>query len=66
MTKNLLLPCVYLLILISISGCAAKTAVHDQPPAAEHQFTFSWEFTDSDDMKPRGGVTKGAPVTLDK
>jgi len=49
-----------------ISGCAAKTAVHDQPPSAEHQFTFSWEFTDSDEMKPRGGVTTGAPVELDK
>ncbi|KAB2832308.1 MAG: hypothetical protein F9K51_05315, partial [Candidatus Dadabacteria bacterium] len=64
MTRHLfpLLACMALVI----SGCAAKTAVHDQPPPEEHQFTFSWEFTDSDEMKPRGGVTKGAPVELDK
>jgi len=51
---------------VVISGCAGKTAVQDQPPPVEHQFTFSWEFTDSDAMKPRGGVTTGAPVELDK
>lgn len=65
MTKNLLPPYIYLLILISISGCAAKTAVKTNPPE-ERLFTFSWEFSDADEMKPRGGVTRGAPVTLDK
>ena len=64
MTRHLfpLLACMALVI----SGCAAKTAVHDQPPPAERQFTFSWEFTDPGEMKPRGGVTTGAPVELDK
>jgi hypothetical protein len=63
MTKKLLPLLIYLLIIVS--GCAAKTAVPDNPPE-EHQFTFSWEFSDADDMKPRGGVTRGAPVTLDQ
>jgi hypothetical protein len=63
MTKKLLPLLIYLPIIVS--GCAAKTAVPDNPPE-EHQFTFSWEFTDADDMKPRGGVTRGAPVTLDQ
>lgn len=64
MTRHLfpLLACMALVI----SGCAAKTAVRDQPPPEEHQFTFGWEFTDPDEMKPRGGVTTGAPVELDK
>jgi hypothetical protein len=63
MTKKLLPPLIYLSIILS--GCAARTAVPENPPE-EHQFTFSWEFSDADSMKPRGGVTRGAPVTLDQ
>jgi hypothetical protein len=63
MTKKLLPPLIYLSIILS--GCAARTAVPENPPE-EHQFTFSWEFSDADGMKPRGGVTRGAPVTLDQ
>ena len=29
------------------------------------QFTFAWPFIDGDSMSPRGGFTKGPPVTLD-
>jgi hypothetical protein len=32
--------------------------------AEPHQFTFSWQFGDDDVLKPRGGTTKGAPLTL--
>lgn len=63
MTKKLFPLLVYLPLILC--GCAAKTAVQNNPPT-EHQFTFSWEFSDSSSMKPRGGVTRGAPVTLDK
>lgn len=63
MTRNLIL--VLMFISAVVSGCAARTAVHDQPQPAEHQFTYSWQFSDSDAMKPRGGVTMGAPVELD-
>ncbi|MGH1470570.1 MAG: DUF6607 family protein [Cellvibrionaceae bacterium] len=30
------------------------------------QFTFSWQFVDRCQMKPRGGTSKGAGLTLDK
>ncbi|MGI1679729.1 MAG: hypothetical protein K6L75_13395 [Cellvibrionaceae bacterium] len=30
------------------------------------QFTFSWQFTDGCQMKPRGGTSKGAGLQLDK
>ncbi len=63
MTKKLL-P-LLICLPIAVSGCAAKTAVQQNPPA-EKQFTFSWEYSDNDSMKPRGGVTAGAPVILDK
>ncbi|MEM7364767.1 MAG: DUF6607 family protein, partial [Pseudomonadota bacterium] len=29
------------------------------------RFTFSWPYAQSDDMKPRGGTTKGPEITLD-
>lgn len=60
---RMLLPA--LICLTLISGCAAKTAVQQNPPE-EEQFTFSWSYSESGTMKPRGGVTTGAPVTLDK
>ncbi len=44
-----------------ITGCAAKNS-----PEPEKRYTFSRSYTDSDAMKPTGGITTGAPVTLDK
>jgi hypothetical protein len=32
--------------------------------AAPRQFTFSWPFEPADKLQPRGGTTKGAPLTL--
>lgn len=29
------------------------------------QFTFSWQFIDQCEMQPRGGTSRGAPLTLD-
>lgn len=48
-------------LLLILGGCVAK-----QSPEPDHRFTFSWPYSDNDGMKPRGGVTEGAPVTLDK
>ena len=45
---------------------------HDYPKkeiakaSSNSQFTFSWPYTDSSSMKPRGGTTLGQNVTLDK
>jgi hypothetical protein len=33
-------------------------------PASTRQYTFAWQFAEGDDMKPRGGTTKGVPVTV--
>ena len=35
-------------------------AVHAEP----RQFTFSWQFEDGDALRPRGGTTRGAALTL--
>jgi hypothetical protein len=42
--------------------CAAHAAPKDEP--ARKQFTFGWPFEPGDKMAPRGGTTKGAPLTL--
>ncbi|MEM8497807.1 MAG: DUF6607 family protein [Pseudomonadota bacterium] len=40
------------------------TTVADQSQAEQRRYTYSWLFTDGTDMKPRGGTTKGAAITL--
>ena len=35
-------------------------AAHSEP----RQFTFSWQFEEGDALRPRGGTTRGAPLTL--
>ncbi len=40
-------------------------ASHAQTPQPEpRQFTFSWQFEAGDQLRPRGGSTRGAPLTL--
>lgn len=34
------------------------------PAATNRQFTFAWPFAEGDELAPRGGTTRGAPVTL--
>lgn len=46
------------IVAISYAGIDARAA------AEPRQFTFSWQFEASDAMRPRGGTTKGAPLTL--
>ena len=36
-----------------------------QATSVERQYTFSWNFNEASNLKPRGGQSKGVPVTLD-
>ena len=38
----------------------ASIATHAEP----RQFTFSWPYEEGDTLRPRGGTTRGAPLTL--
>jgi hypothetical protein len=51
---------VRLLLVAAVAALGAVQSVRAEP----HQFTFSWQFDDGDALKPRGGTTKGAPLTL--
>lgn len=53
--------------LLFAGGGTARAEPKESPPGANdgaHQFTFSWPFRSTDKMRPRGGTTKGAPLTL--
>jgi hypothetical protein len=53
--------------LLATLALAAVVLAGAAPASAEpHQFTFSWQFGPDDSMRPRGGTTKGGPVTLAK
>jgi len=47
--------------VIAYEGKKAEAGAETTP---SRQYTFSWKFVDGDSMAPRGGTTKGAPVTL--
>ena len=57
--------------LVAVSGIqAASLSIADQQSpldeeVAPRQYTFSWMFSESDNMKPRGGTTLGPEVELD-
>jgi len=52
-------------LIICLGLCALGAACADEEQAeARRQFTFSWPFAESDRLKPRGGTTRGAPLTL--
>ncbi len=48
------------LVTSSVYATEASTA-----SSTSHRFTFSFPFSDADDMRPRGSTSTGAPVTLD-
>jgi hypothetical protein len=54
---------------LAVAAFAAAAPVASQSPAAEAaappRYTFSWPL-DAQHLKPRGGTTRGAPVTLDR
>ncbi len=47
------------------AGDISGNSGHQSAVSAERQYTFAWNFSDSTDLKPRGGTSKGVPVTLD-
>ncbi|HEY3517357.1 MAG TPA: DUF6607 family protein [Gammaproteobacteria bacterium] len=47
-------------MVIAVVVVALAAQAHAEP----RQFTFSWPFEESDAMRPRGGTTRGAPLTL--
>lgn len=61
-------------LIFLMSGCAQKQVnVSDAPEAAtetgnqepERRWTFSRQYSEDSEMKPRGGTSTGAPVVLD-
>ena len=58
------------LIAVSALEAAALSGADQQIPLEEEvaprQYTFSWMFTESGTMKPRGGTTSGPEVQLDR
>ncbi len=42
---------------------AAPAAAADAP--ASRQYTFAWQFVEGGELAPRGGTTRGTPITLD-
>ena len=57
------------LICAVLLVCTTNLTAYDETPAqaaSEQQYTFSWPFSDNMGMKPRGGITKGSGVKLDK
>jgi hypothetical protein len=52
-----------LLLALSVAAYAEQRSGSSPPSAA--RYTFSWPLGEADALKPRGGTTRGAPVTLD-
>ncbi len=42
----------------------AKKPAEEAPVTPSRQYTFAWKFVEGEAMAPRGGTSKGAPVTL--
>ena len=54
-------------ILLQLAFSCPSTAYSQEASVEDQekkQFTFSWQFQDSDTMRPRGGTTKGSNVEL--
>lgn len=48
----------------ALAICGTGQAQETKAPEAVPRYTFSWPL-DGSNLKPRGGTTKGAPITLD-
>ena len=46
------------------TGAAHADEPADKPVDGRRQFTFSWAFRDGDEMAPRGGISRGADLSL--
>ena len=60
---------ILLALVLNAASAAQKGDVDDNIASADvdkrERYTFSWNLTDRPDQLPRGGLTKGTPVTLD-
>ena len=60
---------ILLALVLNAASAAQKGDVDDNIVSADvdkrERYTFSWNLTDRPDQLPRGGLTKGTPVTLD-
>lgn len=54
---------IFLLVSLLLTSAAA-TAADTSDCENLRQFTFSWQFIDQCNMQPRGGSSRGAPLTL--
>ena len=52
------------LLQLALSSSTAYSQGDSAGDKEKKQFTFSWQFLDSDAMRPRGGTTKGSTVEL--
>lgn len=53
------------LLLLALSSVAYEQKQNENEDCKSvRQFTFSWQFKDACNLKPRGGTTKGAPLEL--
>lgn len=57
----------YSALVLSEDGLADITGAsgHQAADSTQRQYTFAWNFTERSNLKPRGGSSKGVPVTLD-
>lgn len=54
------------ILLAGLLAFSAACAGADEPDDADErrQFTFAWPFTAADEMRPRGGTSRGPAVEL--
>ena len=52
--------------LLAVQSLWAEDTSTVSDKAAPRQYTYSWMFSDADEMKPRGGTTAGPNVVLDQ
>jgi hypothetical protein len=57
--------CVAMLCVLAVTRSIAEPATTDTP-VGPVRYTFSWPLNDPNAPAPRGGTTRGAPVTLDR
>ena len=48
----------------ALASACARNAPAPKPTGPARQFTFAWPYREGDGVAPRGGTTKGPPVTL--
>jgi len=52
------------LFLFGDTQALAQDTTPAEPPAEGRRYTFSWTYSDNDEMSPRGGTTRGPAVVL--